>query len=144
MPERRFAPPPWVAALTAGSLLGGASSLLDAWSQVADQQSAAARRGAVVLALAVVALLAAAPGVVAHVKSGHRGPLRLAAACGFATFDVFAAVSLWRWRRGILVPVPVLVAVVIGLVSLILLVVCVRSVAGSGARQNDLGRDEWG
>lgn len=144
LPERAFAPPPWAVALVVGSLLGGASALLDAWSQVADDQSSAARRGAVVLALAVVALVAAAPEGIAHVKTGRRDPLRLAATVGFVAFDLFLLIGVWRWRRGLLVPVPEVVVVVTALASLVLLVVSARSVAGSGARQHDLGRDEWG
>jgi hypothetical protein len=144
MPERVFAPPPWTVALVVASLLGGASALLDAWSQVADDQSTAARRGAVVLALALVALVAAAPEGVAHLKTRQRGPRRLAAVGGFVAFDVFLLLGAWRWRRGLLVPVPEAVVVATALVSLVLLVLSARSVAGSGARQHDLGRDEWG
>ncbi|MBX3285726.1 MAG: hypothetical protein KF703_10320 [Actinobacteria bacterium] len=143
MPERHFAPPAWVAALVAGALLGGLATLLDAWSQVAADQSQASRRGAVALALGLVALVAAAPEAVAHVKATRGGRRRLAAAAGFAAFDVFLVVTAWRWRRGILIPMPEPVVVLVGLTSLVLLVVSVRS---SGGRQagHAHGRGEWG
>jgi hypothetical protein len=136
-------PPRWPLLLAAGALAGGAASLLDAWSQVAEPQWVVARRGACSLAVAVALLLTAAPGAVAHLRTGTRDRRRWAVVVGFVTFDAFAAVGAWRWHRGILVPLRFELVVATGICAATLLVVSLRSVGEHRARQ-DRGRHEWG